>query len=62
MYAQYQSDTTKFLNDLITNNPELEEERLRNRGLLWDITLNPEEQQAFAKSALPRKPYMYQAD
>lgn len=62
MYDKYQSDTTQFLNELMEQNPEWVEERLKNRGLLWDVTLNPEEQKAFAAAALPKKPYAYQSN
>lgn len=62
MYDKYQSDTTQFLNELVAKNPELQAERLKNRGLLWDVQLNPEEQKAFAAAALPKKPYAYQPD
>lgn len=40
----YQSEATQFLNRLIEEKPELAQERLKNRGLLWDVELNPEEQ------------------
>ncbi|QMT30706.1 DUF3460 family protein [Alysiella filiformis] len=62
MYDKYQSDTTQFLNDLIQKNPELEQERLQNRALLWDVTLNPEEQAQYEAAKLPKKPYAYQPD
>lgn len=56
MYDKYQSDTTQFLNDLIQKNPELEQERLQNRALLWDVTLNPEEQAQYEAAKLPKNP------
>lgn len=58
----YQSDATKFLNQYLEQHPEEAEQRLKNRGLLWDVELNPEEQQAFAAAKLPKKPYAYQPD
>ncbi|MDO4433573.1 MAG: DUF3460 family protein [Alysiella sp.] len=58
----YQSDTTQFLNDYLAQHPEEAEQRLKNRGLLWDVTLNPEEQANFEAAKLPKKPYTYQTD
>lgn len=58
----YQSDATKFLNDYLEQNPEEAKQRLLNRGLLWDLELNPEEQQQFAAAAVAKKPYAYQPD
>lgn len=62
MYYNYQSDATQFLNEYLAQNPEEAEQRLRNRGLLWDVELNPEEQQQFAAAAVAKKPYAYQTD
>ncbi|WP_314342039.1 DUF3460 family protein [Simonsiella muelleri] len=62
MYSDYQSDTTQFLNQYLEQNPEEAKQRLINRGLLWDVTLNPEEQEDFAAAKLPKKPYTYQPD
>ena len=45
----YQSDATKFLN----------ERRLKNRYLLWDVELKAEEQAAFAAASVAKKPYTY---
>lgn len=58
----YQSDTTQFLNQYLEKNPQEAEQRLKNRALLWDVELNPEEQEAFKASQLPKKPYTYQTD
>ncbi len=55
----YQSDTTKFLNEYIGQHPEEAEQRLKNRGLLWDVELNPEEQEDFAAANVAKKPYAY---
>lgn len=62
MYDKYQSDVTQFLNDYLKQHPEEEAQRLKNRGLLWDVELNPEEQENFAAAQLPKKPYTYQPD
>ena len=38
---------------------EEQERRLQNRGLLWDVELNPEEQADFAAGKVAKKPYTY---
>ena len=58
----YQSEATQFLNDYLTQHPEEAEQRLKNRVLLWDVQLNPEEQTQFEAAKLPKKPYAYQPD
>ncbi len=58
----YQSDTTRFLNDYLEKNPQEAEKRLENRALLWDVELNSEEQEGFAASEVAKKPYAYQPD
>lgn len=58
----YQSEATQFLNDYLEKHPEEAQRRLEHRGLLWDVTLNPEDEANFQAASLPRKPYFYQAD
>lgn len=58
----YQSDATKFLNEYLEQHPEEAEQRLKNRGLLWDVELNPEEQAQFEAAKVAKKPYTYQTD
>lgn len=62
MYDKYQSDTTQLLNNLLEKHPEIARERLKNRALLWDVTLNPEEQAGFEAAKVAKKPYAYQPD
>lgn len=58
----YQSEATQFLNRLIEEKPELEQQRLENRGLLWDVELNLEEQENFEAAKVAKKPYTYYQD
>lgn len=58
----YKSEATQFLEEYLNKNPQEAEQRLKNRALLWDVELNPEEQANFAAAALPKKPYAYQPD
>ncbi|ATD65055.1 DUF3460 family protein [Neisseria weixii] len=55
----YKSDATQFLDQLVADNPELEQERLANRDLLWDVELKPEEQAGFEAAKVAKKPYTY---
>ena len=54
----YKSEATQFLDKLMADHPELEQQRLANRKLLWDVELNPEEQAGFEapKNPIPTKP------
>ncbi len=58
----YVSDFTKFMNEYLEKNPEVAAQRLENRGTLWDVALNPQQQADFEAAELPKKPYAYQAD
>ncbi|KLT72057.1 hypothetical protein PL75_10235 [Neisseria arctica] len=58
----YKSEATQFIEEYLDKNPQEAEQRLKNRALLWDVELNPEEQADFAAAALPKKPYAYQPD
>ena len=58
----YQSEATQFINDYLEKHPEEAKRRLENRGLLWDVELNPEDEANFAAAKLPKKPYAYQPD
>ncbi|ABX73523.1 conserved hypothetical protein [Neisseria meningitidis 053442] len=40
----------------------MEQQRLENRGLLWDVELNPEEQENFEAAKVAKKPYTYYQD
>ena len=58
----YQSDATKFIDAYLEKNPKEAEERMKNRNMLWDIELSPEEQANFEAAALAKKPCAYQPD
>ena len=62
MAYNYQSDATQFLNKLIEDHPELQTERLANRGLLWDVNLNADEQKGYEEAKIAKKPYTHQPD
>ena len=56
----YESDITKFLNQLKKDRPELEEEQRQGRALLWDKPQNLETVLANDASKIPMKAYPYQ--
>ena len=58
----YKSEATQFLDKLMADHPELEAQRLENRHLLWDVTLNPAEQAEFEAAKVNKKPYTYSQD
>lgn len=58
----YQSETTQFLNDFLEKHPEEQENRLKNRKLLWDVELDTESLKGFEAARVPKKPYTYQTD
>ncbi len=56
----YQSDITKFLNELKQQQPTLEEEQRRGRALLWDKQpVDLEERAGQQASRVTQTPYVY---
>jgi thiamine kinase-like enzyme len=56
----YQSDITKFLNELKQQRPTLEEEQRRGRALLWDKQpIDLEERTGQQVSRVNQTPYVY---
>ncbi|MEX3956977.1 DUF3460 domain-containing protein [Trinickia symbiotica] len=56
----YQSDITKFLNELKQQRPTLEEEQRRGRALLWDKQpVDLEERANQQASRVKQTPYVY---
>jgi hypothetical protein len=56
----YESDITKFIKELKTQKPHLEEEQRKGRAIWWDkapLDVSEREQQDAAK--VPQKPYPY---
>ena len=58
----YQSDATKFIDEYLEKHPQEADQRLKNRNLLWDVELNPEDEAGFEAAALPKPPYAYQSE
>ena len=57
----YQSDITKFVEELKEKNPKLEEQQRAGRALLWDKTpIDLDSQQRTEESRVEQQPYVYQ--
>jgi hypothetical protein len=57
--AQYESDVTKFIRDLLDKNPEMRVEQKENRATWWDKKLDLEQIKRNEQSEAPKQPYAY---
>ncbi len=57
----YQSEYTQFLNDLRTQKPDLLDQQITGRALLWDRKQDREAQAEFSEARVAQSPYVYQA-
>ncbi len=57
--ADYQSETTQFIDQLKAAKPTLEAEQLAGRGLLWDKAINRDAAADIAAGRVAQKPYVY---
>ncbi len=57
--AQYESDVTKFIRDLLDKNPELREQQKQNRATWWDKKLDLEQIKGNDEAEAPTQPYAY---
>lgn len=55
----YESDHTKFMQELFKKNPELTEKQKEARANWWDKKLDKEEYRRFKESNVPQKAYVY---
>jgi hypothetical protein len=58
----YTSETTDFLRQLKADKPTLEAEQRQGRALLWDKTVNRQDQAEFKEARVAQKPYVYQTN
>ncbi|GHD75229.1 DUF3460 family protein [Vogesella fluminis] len=58
----YQSEFTRFMNDFLAKNPQVESERRELRLTWWDRKLDLEDLRRWNASKVPQKPYVYQPD
>ena len=60
-YQRYESEFTRFINELKLKNPQLEEGQLLGRALLWDKpSLDLDAQERTKESRVKQQPYVYQ--
>ncbi len=58
----YQSDATKFLNDLKAKQPELERRQREGRAIFWDKQLDWDELKRWQQSRVRQQAYVYQGE
>ena len=56
---KYESDTTKFIRDLLEKNPEIKEDQKKARAMWWDKTLDLKELKRQRESEVERSSYVY---
>lgn len=60
-FFAYESEITKFISALKEKNPQLEQQQLAGRALLWDkAPIDLDSQQRTKKSNVAQQPYVYQ--
>lgn len=59
-WKYYESDTTKFLRDLLREKPQIVEEQEKGRALWWDKKNSLDELQRAEESRVKQQPYVYQ--
>ena len=57
--ANYESDVTRFVRDLLDKKPELKELQRANHATWWDRTLDLDQLRRNEQSAAPKAPYAY---
>ncbi len=58
-WKPYQSDVTRFIDELKANKRTLEAEQLAGRALLWDKPIDRAAQAAYRAARVPQAPYVY---
>ena len=58
----YRSDTTQFIDQLKTAQPDLEARQRAGRALLWDKNPDRALQSEYAQGRVAQKPYVYLTD
>lgn len=55
----YESDTTRFLRELLEKNPQLKEQQKRNRLTWWDKPQDLETWREYSEGTVPQPGYVY---
>lgn len=58
----YHSEVTQFIDQLKSQQPELELQQRAGRALLWDKSVDRQAWSEFRAARVPQKPYVYQTD
>jgi Protein of unknown function (DUF3460) len=56
---KYESDTTKFIRDLLEKKPEIKEDQKKARAMWWDKTLDLKELKRQSEAEVERSSYVY---
>jgi hypothetical protein len=59
-WKPYQSDVTKFIEEMKVRKPNLEAEQRAGRARLWDRPVDREAQEEWSDARVPQQPYVYQ--
>jgi len=58
----YKSDVTQFIDQLKTEQPDLESRQRAGRAIWWDKSVDRQAQEEWRESQVPQKPYVYGTD
>ncbi|MFM8609809.1 MAG: DUF3460 family protein [Burkholderiaceae bacterium] len=58
----YHSEVTQFIDQLKSQQPELELQQRAGRALLWDKSVDRQAWSEFRAARVPQKPYVNQTD
>jgi hypothetical protein len=61
-WKPYQSDVTRFIEELKDRKPTLEAEQRAGRARLWDRALDREAQADWRDAKVAQQPYVYQTN
>jgi len=56
----YRSEYTEFMNQLKAKKPQLLEQQIAGRALLWDKKQDRDAQVEYDEARVPQQPYVYQ--
>ncbi len=58
----YHSEVSQFIDQLKSQQPELESQQRAGHALLWDKNVDRQAWSEFRAARVPQKPYVYQTD
>lgn len=59
MKAMYESETTRFLRDLLAKNPQISEQQKKNRATWWDRPQDLQTWRERSAATVPQPGYVY---